>query len=317
MATILSLTTHDKQNPMNRVGNNLTFAEVWVLKLDVRTGPVAADLLLYALGLDNQYDFPALASTPHPENKALLSTGFRSNRDDKNGQQAGYVFKVTVNFSTSASLSAQSQDPTKADPLYRDENVQVDIELDLDPITNKVITNSTGKEPIFPKLTGKKILKRFIISRNERTHNDLRALEYVNKLNSDSFSINGKTYDPRQCLLEAWDATPQFDTEGKEYFVVVYKILLDFDGHKLKLIDVGTGPDINGDLPPTGIVGGVGQRPAKLDGNGAYMKKEDQENPKEFKTTDHYRNGEIALNFLGFGSRPRGGLNLGLIAKRL
>ena len=317
MATIVSLVTYDQQPPVNRAGNNLTYSEVWVLKVTERITPVAADLILYALGLNNVYSFPALATTPHPDNRALLSSGFRSDRDDKTGQQAGYIFKVTVNFSTSASTSSQSQDPTRADPLYRDENVQVDIELDLDPITNQVITNSTGKEPIFPKLTGKKILKRFIISRNERNHNDLRALEYVNKLNKDNFPINGKTYDPRQCLLESWDATPQFDTEGNQYFVVVYKILLDFDGHKTILIDVGTGPDLNGDLPPTGIVGGVGTRPAKLDGNGAYMGKADQEDPAMFETTDHYVNGEIALSFLGFGSRPRGGVNLGLIARRL
>ena len=277
MATIISLVTKDEQSPINRNGNIVTFSEVWILKLTERVSPVEADLDLYALGLNNVYAFPAIASTFHPKNRALLSTGFKSSRQDKKGSQAGYIFLVTVNFSSSVSLSAQSQDPTRADPLYRDENVQVDIELEIDPITNQVITNSTGKEPIFPKLTGKKILKRFIISRNERQHNDLRALQYVNKLNKDSFSINGKTYDPRQCLLETWDATPQFDTEGKQYFVVVYKVLLDFDGHKITLIDTGTGPDLNGDLPPTGIVGGVGTRPAKLDGNGAYMKKEDQE----------------------------------------
>jgi hypothetical protein len=313
MASIVSLKRSDNQPAPRRSGQSVTAQEEWCLELTERVHPITADVMLYSLGIPNVYGFPCFNNLPHPENGALLSTGYNTTRD----RRAGYIFKVMVSYTTSIGTRTRSEDPTDADPLYRSENVDVEVELEIDPITNRMITNSTGSEPILPRLVGKETLKRFIIVRNERRYNDIRSQETVNHLNSDPVAVNGRTYDPRTLLLEYWNGDPTFDSEGELYFVTTYRFLVDVKNlHKTKLIDLGTGPDKAGNLPPVGIVGGRATRPNKLDGNGLYMSKADQEDPSKFVELEFHTNAEKAMSFFrfrgiaGLSDRPSPGLVL-------
>lgn len=317
MAVILSLKRFDQQPPVNRQGNMVTANEVWCMTLSSRVSPIEADSMLYALGPSNVYGFPAVPGLRHPDNDSILSTGFNTDRNsDRNN--VGYVFHTTVNYSNSAVVTTASADPTDADPLYRSENVLVEYETEVDPIEKILITNSLGNL-FLPKQRRTRTLKRWIITRNERTYNDIRSEETVEKLNKDFLNINGRSYPPRSCLLESWEGTPQFDANGREYWVNTYKILVDVKGlHLVELVDVGVQPDLAGNEPPTKVPGRPTTQPAFLS-FGFYLPKEKQLNPKltDISILKYWVNEETNMSFLGFGKTNFIGTNLGRIPRKL
>lgn len=293
---ITSLKTFHKQPDTNRTGNTITASVTWILIVDDRITPIEADALLFSLGNNNVYGFPAFTNTVHPNNVSLRSLGYRCHRDD----EAGYKFTTTVNYTNSISQRTQSEDPTDADPLYRSENVLVEREIDVDPITGKAIANPNG-QPIIPKLTRTFNLKRFIVVRNERTYDDIRSQETQNNLNSDNFSIDGRNYKPRSVLMEFWNGEPAFDQEGKLYYVTTFKFLIDVnDLHQTSLIAVGTQPDANGTFPPGNIPGSVVTEPAKMQEDGTYFSETDQKDPTKFFIQKFWSTGELPLSFLRF-----------------
>lgn len=314
MATIVELVLGDVQPEITRSGNNRVTGQNWKLTLNERATQIDADLLLYSLGLNNVYGFPSYAGTPLGTS-GLLSGSYKTKR--AGDQKVGYFFNITVSYSNNINTSAMSEDPVDADPIYRSENVRKELEAIIDPIAKKVIATSNGKE-VFPRFTTNRILKRWIIMRNERTYDDARSQNTVDRLNSDVVGINGNSYDPYSLLLESWEGDPQFDSEGNEYFVCTYKFLVDFEEHhQVTYLDVSTEKDINGDLPPSAIPGKALTKADKLDGNGAYLPKEQQSDPTKYTLLRAWVNEDKPMNFLNFRGRPRGGLNIGTIARRL
>ena len=314
MATIESLVLSDVQPEITRAGNNRTTGQNWKLTLSDRISQIDADLMLYSLGLNNIYGFPSFAGTPLGSS-GLLSGSYKTRR--AGDKKVGYFFNITVSYTNNSGLSAMSEDPVDADPIYRSENVRKEIEATIDPIANKIIATSNGRE-VFPRFTTNRILKRWIIMRNERRYDDARSQNTVDRLNSDSIGINGNTYPARTLLLESWEGDPQFDAQGNEYFICTYKFLVDFEEeHQVSYLDVSTEKDINGDLPPSAIPGKVLTKADKLDGNGAYLPKDQQADPTKYTLLRAWVNEEKSMSFLDFRGRPRGGLNLGTIARRL
>jgi hypothetical protein len=316
MATIVSLKLSDEQPEINRNGNTRTTSQNWVLIMTDRTNPIDADIVLYSLGLSNQYGFPSLAGTPLGTT-GLLSGAYKTKRSDGSSERAGYLFRITVNYSNNSNLSAMSEDPVDASPMYRSENVRKEVEITIDPIT-KLLLASTNGQLVFPRFTKNRILKRWIIVRNERNYNDTRSQNTIEKINSDSMGINGNTYVPRSLLLESWEGDPQFDAEGNEYFVCTYKILVDVEElHRVSFLDVSTERDLDGNLPPNAIPGKAVTQPAKLDGNGLYLDAAGQKDPAQYSLLLSWVNEETPFSFLGFNGRSRGGLNIGTISRRL
>lgn len=319
MATIEKLVLYDQQPDIVRNGNKLTTSQVWVLTLDERVSPIEADLMLYTLGKDNQYGFPAFTTTKHLDNPGLLSGGYKTARSDKGSERAGYLFKTTVSYSNGIEAVAQSEDPTDAAPIFRSENVRKEVEITVDPIAQTLIAASNG-QLVFPRFTKNRILKRWIIMRNERTYNDIRSQGTVDKLNSDVININGSTYDPRALLLESWEGDPNLDVDGNQYFVCTYKFLVDVEElHQETYLDVSTERDLAGNLPPNAIPGKTVTRPSKLDGNGNYLPSDQQQDPTKFTQKKTWINEEIAMAFLNFRGRNgnRNILSLGTIPRRL
>ena len=303
MATITELYKADQQPDANRQGNTVTANEVWYMTTSERIMPVAADLLLYSLGNSNSYSFPAFNNTKNDSNPALRSLGYRAKRRDQGAERAGDRFIVTVFYSTSQSAQATSEDVVDADPIYRSEDVIIDVPQDVNPITGRANTNSTGFELIRPPIQGTQLLKRIIITRNERTYNDIRSQQFINHLNSDTVTINDRSYAPRTLKMEYWNGDPAFDNTGRLYFPTTYKFLVDIDNkHKVTYVDVGTGPDKDGNLPPVGVVGGVAQYPNYLNGEGQYLPKADQYDDSKWFPLEFYPGiiGEKPMNFLRF-----------------
>lgn len=287
--SILSLVRKNPPPDIQRAGNLITGADLWCLKTTVNTSSVSAEALLSALTSGNAYGWLVPGVDSHPDNSAIYVTEFTVTREEKSSIQ----FDVTTSLTNEIQEINNSRRAIDADPVYDYQEVDTLIEVDIDPISGKAIASSDGRA-YFPKIQRKGTETRIVITRNELRYDPRIAKSYRNKLNKDPMTIDGRSYDPRNILLESWVGTSAIDVDGSEYYQVKYSVLDDPDGHKISLIDVSIGPDKNGNNPK---INGQSQ-PFKLDGNGLFKGKAAQEDPADFETNEFNVHDEVNMNNL-------------------
>ncbi len=296
MATISSFKVwHEQNNKIKREGNNLTFSEKWILLLNTRSSPVAAEKLVNLIQKGNIYSWPVIgADDLHADNSSLEPIAYDVGR----AKELGRKFIVTLNYSNDFNNINSSGDPNNnfSKASYNYGEVRTTEEFDIDPISDERIGPSNN-ELINPKPKRLRTLDRITIVRNERRFSAARRKKYRNRVNSVTTIINGDPHEKRSLLIESITGSPQIDSNGRRYYVVTYSVLHDPDNlHQYKYIDAATGVDLNGNYPQT--VGKSSNTPTKLDGNGVYMIKADQLDPTLFIENKNFRYPEVDINQL-------------------
>jgi hypothetical protein len=233
--------------------------------------------------------------SPHPDNESLLATGFSVERIEMRSIQ----FLATVNMTNEITIINDNRSALDADPVYDYPEVDTLIEVDIDPLSGLAIASSNG-EAYFPKVQRKGTDTRILISRNETNFDPRQARDYRNKLNQTAMNIDGRSYDERTLLFESWTGKSAIDVDGDEYYQVRYQFLYDPEGHKIQLIDVASRSDLSGRYPQAS--GRIENKPYKLgreeEGDGLYMRKEDQEDATKFFVNEFNVHEEINMRFL-------------------
>jgi hypothetical protein len=281
MANIVSLEVYHEQDGLDQNGNDITFSEKWLLLINTRSSPVVAHSLISALAVGNAYGFVP-RNQPHPDNSALKSTGFRIERSN----ELGLKFIVYNTFSNSQADQADSSDPENDfdRATYRYEEVDNYVDVNIDPITDKIIAHTNGQS-VIPAPRESKPLTRIVITRNERNYSDKKASGYRNKLNRSPVKIKGEVYARRTAKLESWSAVTAFDQDGEEYFIHTYKVLINPDEHKRTFISAG----IQNKAGRITVAG----RPIKLKQDGSFYSLADQGDPEVFTSFSNYTLSEI------------------------
>ncbi len=294
MATIDSFKVwHEQSNKVKRDGNLLTFSEKWILLLDGRASPVAAEKLIDLLQSSNIYDWPVIGADDfHPDNGSLEPIAYDVGRATELGRKYIVALNYSNDFNNIQSSGNPNNNFTKASYNYGE--VRITEEFDIDPITDKRIGPSNN-ELVNPKPRRLRTLDRITIVRNERRFSTGSRKRYRNKVNSSTTIINGDGHEKRSLLLESITGSPQIDSNGRTFYVVTYILLYDPDNlHQYKVIDAATGVDLKGNYPQT--VGKSSNTPTKLDGDGVYMIKADQADPTKFVVNTNFRYDEINFN---------------------
>jgi hypothetical protein len=295
MASIVSLVRNNPQPAANRTGNIVTATETWCMVTNTIASQIEAESLLSSIREGNQYSWIPVGVVGHPDNSSLYSTGFTVERVELRSVQ----FLVTVSFTNEINEINENRSALDADPVYDYPEVDTLIEVDVDPLTGVAIASSNG-EAYFPKVQRKGTDTRILISRNELRFDPRQAKNYRNKLNKTAMNIDGRSYDERTLLLESWTGKSAVDVDGAEYYQVRYQFLYDPEGHKIQLIDVASRADKDGRYPQAS--GRIENKPYKLgrdeEGDGKYMRKDDQEDPTKFFIREFNVHEEINMRFL-------------------
>lgn len=293
MAAIEILDRFAEQEDATTDGNEVTGTERWVMNLDGNATQIEANKILNELVNGNPYGFMEIGVTPHPDDSTLFSTGFSVDRDPDLLSQFNITTQLTNNTDDIRKASGFSS--VSATSIFDYQEVDVLTEVDISPITGSAITASNG-ESYFPKLLRKDTLTRIVITRNEQRFDPREAAKFRSKLNETALNIDGRSYGPRLLLMESYTGKTAVDGRGREYYQVKYELLYNPESHIVELIDVASGPDLNGTFPQ--IKAGVENKPYKLDGAGVYMVKARQEDPEDFETRSFFVHGEIAMGSL-------------------
>ena len=290
MATITSLERAKDVPEAEVTGNLVTATETWHLIIgNGITSPIGARALVSALRSGNSFGWMVVGVDSHPDDSSMYSTGFSVERLPNNTVQ----FLVTTTLTNDIEDINSARSALDAEPVYDYQEVDTIIEVDIDPLTEEAIAASNG-QAYFPKVQRKGTDTRIVINRNEDRFDPRFARDYRNKLNETPLTIDGRSYDERTILLESWTGRSAIDTDGSEYYQVVYQLLYDPGEHKIELIDAALGPDKDGNNPKIN-----GQNEVhKLDGDGLFLGKAAQEDPTNFQTNEFNVHEEINMQNL-------------------
>jgi hypothetical protein len=258
---ITSLIIQSAVDTIDENGNDLTAQELWIMELDAPANVVQAYNQMNSFG--GAFNFPDLGDS-HPDAEALKAI----NRDIEHYESQQTKFLITVDYSN---VRADVEENSSSNPLdlpadYSYEQVDRQVDVRIDAVTDDPIENSAGKP--YLGITENKPLDRIVIVRNERFYNNSSIQEIRNTINKTATKIDGATYLAGTLKMESITATKEFDQEDRTYYTITYRVLINPESFKRKFFDQG-GVDKNGRRPPNKLILEDGS--GYLDGNGDWL----------------------------------------------
>lgn len=280
-----------RESDVSRKGNQLAYNQEWYYEVDQFISSVEAETIIDSLGEGNAYGFIPVSSA-HPDNSALIAIDYKVKR------QGSQNIKYTINvvFSNDRTTINSSSSPLEAPANVNYDQIDREILVTKDPVTNKALTNTANRQ-IWPPLTENKPDSRITYVKNRRRFDNKNAGLYRNTVNEAPVYIDGKQYDTGTVKLERWTGSKQFDTNGREYFINTYSLLIREEGWKRTQISLGF-EDIDGNVP--NLEGRLLTEPWKLDENGKFYSKSEQEDPDIFHEFEVNTLEQKNYNFISF-----------------
>lgn len=288
MAQLLQLErTKTQNNPVVQQGQVATYEENWQAFTDVEISQLQVRSMINALTASNQFGWPIMGVTPHPDSSVMFPTVFSVKRDE------GLTLKhhIVLSYTDEEDAINSSQLARNARPVYDYQDVDVREEARYDPINEKLIVTSNN-EPPYPYPIKNTALTRIIVSRNETSFDANRIKKFKKHQNQGSVRIDRTLYPNREILCENITGTSAIDSDGVQYYKVKYKFLHDPDEHIFKWIDSGRGKSLSGKKPPEF---NNTTKALKLDGQGEYMNASDQADPKKIVFNENYLYPEVSM----------------------
>ena len=165
-------------------------------------------------------------------------------------------------------------DPTTLPPVYSSQPVDRRRVVTHDAKTNKPISYSNGRA-VSPAIMENFPLLRISVSRNERRFNN-SAMRVIGRINSGGMSINNTSFGAETVQLENAGYTTATDTNGRQYYKVVYSFLINPEGFKRSVLQADTHEKREGKILPMPTGNG---RAWKLNSDGTFMDAGSQTDP--------------------------------------
>ena len=277
MANIDELYRQSAADNIDEDGNDLTVEDPWIMKLDAPSSIVVAYNALILQGAS--FSFPALGDS-HPANDSLKA--IRRPIEHLSDQQTKFLITVSYSNKREDIDKKSNEDPLRLPAAYSYDQVDRNLPITIDAITELPIQNSAGK-PFTDTLTENKPLTRITIVRNERNFNGVKSEDIKNTTNSVPTKIDSYTYETRSLKMESITASKQFDQQDRTYYTITYKVLVNSEGFTRKVIDRGD-TNKNGQTPGNLVRGSDGA--AYLNGEGLYLAPDAEIIVLEFNTLE-------------------------------
>lgn len=283
--------TMERDSEVNRSGNTLSYSQEWYYKVDVFTSSVGAENLIQNLTASNPYGWLPIGE-PHPDNEALVPVNYKVKRQNKQTTQ----YTITVQFSNDRETINNSTSPLQAPANVSYDQIDRQVTVTKDPVTGNALQNPAG-QPIWPPLTENKPDSRITYVKNRSKFDNKGAQEFRNVVNDAPVYIDGKQYDAGTVKLERWTGSRQFDSSGDIYYPNTYQLLIREEGWKRKLVALGF-QDKDGNVP--NLEGRLLTEPWKIQEDGTFFSKADQEDPEKFYEFEVNTLEKKNYNFISF-----------------
>ena len=302
---ITKLTLAKKQPDITFNATTTEFQENWILTSDEISRPSLIRPQVLALGNVNSFGFPGIGS-PHESDPSVLVVDYNLGKviDDTYTK-----FTLVVSYSNQISAINNSVAPLAAEPTYSFDKVDKTVVISVDAQDDTISIANTNGRPII--VTETKTLLRFTMVRNEPDYDPKLARKFMDTINDGSVRLAGKTFPDRTCKLELWAGASFYDSTGSLYWAVTYQVLIDEeDGFKRKFVNRDV-VDKNGKAASATGKGLIANTEYKLQENGEFYSKEDQQDPTKFFEVGPFNtlpkaNWGVATQL---GSSPSGNLN--------
>lgn len=240
--------------------------QVWLVEMDTRSGPGAA--IAAVDPNDSSLAIPALGSLYSAGDLSLVCQSRTAKELPDSG---GYAFDVDVEFST------EGDDPEEEeDPVERPAQIQWGFvsftETAYEDAAGDPILNSAG-DPFDPSIERTYNDPAVTITYNADDFDPSVAIAYQDAVNSDQFTVAGKTIEAGLAKMHSIQATRLYEA-GSTFWQIDIVIYFRKDGWVRKVLDQGFQELTNGERPPRPIKDSEGNplmMPAKLDGSGAAL----------------------------------------------
>lgn len=290
MATITKLYRSADEPVVTMTGSSTSCSVNWILQTDANVRTVAANALLKALQFSNSFDFTVVGSLD-PDDNSLQSIGWSVVQLETSRTYT--KFMVTTQLTNSKPEIDANVNPAQAQDSYSFDSsdyevivseTQGDSKATASPTLKGAVKGNaiqnTAQRGIITTETEK--IQEVTIVRNEESFSIKEVAEHLGRVNSQKVTLVGETFKAGQCKLDRWSASDAYDSEGKLYYRVTYKISVaeEEDFFEKRFIMRGA-LDKNGDAPPAAL-GLTADTDYKLQEDGTFFSKADQADPTKF-----------------------------------